>query len=257
MIRWIFDMGTDTGRRIHFLDSLRGFTIIHMVLFHFCYDLVFFNGISMPWYTGPLGDLWGSCIRWSFILISGIVFSMGRHPVKRGAVLLGWGCVLSLVTRIAVPEAAVRFGILSFLGAASLIGALALPYLERIPAVPGMLCSAIFLGLSWTLPQGGLGAGGHMLLKLPEECYQTGWLYWLGFPTENFSSSDYFPVLPWIFLFLFGIFMSRYFCSRGILEKMVQSSPGKLAFLGRHSLFIYLLHQPVLYGICRVLEMIY
>ncbi|MCI9101232.1 MAG: DUF1624 domain-containing protein [Lachnospiraceae bacterium] len=250
-------MDINTQHRVHFLDSLRGITIIHMVLFHFCYDLVFFVGINISWYTQWPGNLWGTYIRWSFILISGMVFFMGRHPVKRGMILLGWGCVLTLATWAAVPEAMVRFGILSFLGTASLLGALLYPWLKRMPAQWGMLCSAVLLAVCWTVPQGGLGTGRHILMKIPESFYDTSFLYWLGFPSEDFYSSDYFPVFPWIFLFFFGVFLGEFLRYKGVFEWMSRKRPGTLAFLGRHSLCIYLLHQPVLYGVCIVLNWLY
>lgn len=238
-------------QRIHFLDSLRGFTLVNMVLFHLCYDLVFFLGMDLPWYEGWPGALWGSCIRWSFILISGMVFSKGRHPLRRGCVLLGWGCVLTIVTGLAVPEALIRFGVLSFLGAASLIGAVLYPYLKKIPAVWGFLGCTLFLAVTWPLTGGGLGFGGRILLRLPRGLYGTGWLYWLGFPDEAFYSTDYFPVFPWIFLFLMGIYLAEILRDKyALLDRVRGWKPGGLAFLGRYSLYIYLAHQPVLYGLC-------
>lgn len=208
----------------------------------------------MPWYTGQPGNLWGSYIRWSFILISGMVFPMGRKPVKRGAVLMGWGCVLTLATWVVVPDALVRFGILSFFGAASIIGALVYPYLRRMPAPLGMFCSAGLLAVCWLVPQGGLGAGRHILVEIPRICYHTSWLYWLGFPDGDFYSTDYFPIIPWIFLFFFGIFLGGFLQSKGAFAWMAGRKPGVLAFLGRNSLGIYLLHQPVLYGVCLIFK---
>lgn len=230
-------MDTKTGGRIHFLDSLRGFTLIHMLLFHLCYDLVFFTGMDMPWYEGLPGIIWGSLIRCSFILISGTVFAFGHHPLKRGLLLMGWGCVFTLVTWFVVPEALIRFGILSFLGAASILGAAVYPYLKRIPARWGIwACAALFV-LTRTAPNG----------KLPEFFYKTRWLYWLGFPHKTFYSTDYFPLFPWIFLFFLGIFLGKIFQEKGVFSWMSCQKPGILAFLGRHSLCIYLFHQPVLF----------
>ncbi len=247
-------MDTKTDDRVHFLDSLRGFTLVHMVLFHLCYDLAFFVGLDMPWFKQWPGDVWGGCIRWSFILISGIVFSMGKHPFKRGAVLMGWGCVLTLVTWIAVPDALIRFGVLSFLGAASIIGAAAYPYLKRIPAFYGILCSLILLEVTWQLPDGWLRLASQLRCGLPEALYGTKWLYWLGFPDAGFYSTDYFPIFPWIFLFIIGIYMGELFRNNGIFCWMSRWDPGALAFLGRHSLCIYLIHQPALYGLCLFWE---
>lgn len=243
-------MGIEAEGRIHFLDSLRGFTLVHMILFHLCYDLVFFLGLDMPWYTGWPGRLWGCSIRWSFILISGMVFSKGRHPFRRGIVLMGWGCVLTLVTWLVTPEALIRFGVLSFLGAASLIGAVVHPYLKKIPAVGGIFCCAVLLAVTWPVCGGGLGLGDEVLWKLPDAFYGTRWLYWMGFPDGTFYSADYFPVLPWIFLFFIGIYLAEVFRGRGVMRGEGCWKPGVMARLGRCSLYIYLIHQPVIYVFC-------
>ncbi len=239
--------------RIHLLDSLRGVTLVHMVLFHLCYDLVFFLGVDLPWFVGWPGSLWGGCIRGSFILISGMVFAKGRHPFKRGFVLMGWGCVLTFVTWIAVPEALIRFGVLSFLGAASLIGAVVYPYLKRVSAFYGTFCCVILFAVTWPLQSGGLGLGSVVLWDLPRVFYRTRWSYWLGFPDRAFHSADYFPVLPWIFLFFTGIYLAGVFRERdALLAKIGRWEPGVMAFLGRHSLCIYLIHQPVIYAFCSL-----
>ena len=250
-------MDSRAGGRVHFLDSLRGFTLVHMILFHLCYDLVFFLGMDLPWYGGWPGQMWGGCIRFSFILISGAVFSKGRHPCRRGLILMGWGLALTLVTWIAVPEALIRFGVLSFLGAASLIGAAAYPYLKKIPAFPGFFGSAVLLAVTWPIPRGGLGVGDKILWRLPKVFYETRVLYWLGFPDETFYSTDHFPVLPWIFLFFMGIYLAELFCRgdaqgerAGRISWIRRWRPGVLAFFGRHSLYIYLVHQPLIYGCC-------
>lgn len=233
-------MDTETAGRVHFLDALRGFTLLHMVLFHLCYDLFFFVGMDMPWYRGLPGTVWGCLIRGSFILISGAVFSFGRHPLKRGLLLMGWGCVLTLATWFVTPEALIRFGVLSFLGAASILGAAAYPCLKRLPPFGGILACAVLFWLVRIAPDRGL----------PEFFYKTRWLYWLGFPHETFYSADYFPLLPWIFLFFIGIFLGEIFQKKGVFSRMRRWKPGMLAFLGRHSLCVYLLHQPILYALC-------
>ena len=144
-----------------------------------------------------------------------------------------------------------------FSGNCVTFGALVYPWLKRMPAQWGMLCSAVLLAVCWTVPQGGLGTGRHILMKIPESFYDTSFLYWLGFPSEDFYSSDYFPVFPWIFLFFFGVFLGEFLRYKGVFEWMSRKRPGTLAFLGRHSLCIYLLHQPVLYGVCIILKWLY
>ena len=86
------------------------------------------------------------------------------------------------------------------------------------------------------------------------------WLYrnlvtaYLGFPTQEFISMDYFPIFPWIFLFVVGYFLHRICNARGWDEKLfARGNVPVLSWLGRHTLPIYLIHQPVLYGLCMII----
>ena len=87
------------------------------------------------------------------------------------------------------------------------------------------------------------------LLALPEGLYRNLFTAWLGFPAEGFVSSDYFGLLPWIFLFWTGLFLYRLHPGDA---KTGLRIPGITA-MGRHSLLVYLLHQPIIYGVLMLL----
>ncbi|MDL2253342.1 DUF1624 domain-containing protein [Ruminococcaceae bacterium OttesenSCG-928-I18] len=238
--------------RVRVLDTLRGFSILSMVLYHGMFDLVYMFGVDLPWYRGWPGYLWQQSICWVFILVSGASLHYGRHTLKRGLVVLGCGLLVSLVTAVGMPSQAIWFGILHFMGAAMLLSLPLRPLLKKVPVWGGAAaCFALFL-FTKGVPYGFLGIADHPLLTLPEVLYSTPFLFPLGLQNAAFSSGDYFPLIPWFFLFLTG-----WFIWAGLKDKAPRSTkrPGPLGFLGRHSLLIYMLHQPVLYGLFWLLNL--
>lgn len=233
-------------KRIAVLDDVRGMAVVNMVIYHGLYDWAYVFGHTMPWFETRGAYWWQQAICWTFILVAGAVSSYGRHPYRRGAVVFGCGLLLTFVTALAMPSQLIVFGVLSLLGAGMLLTAALRPALHRVPAQAGaMLCFAVFL-FTKGVPSGFCGIGDHMLWRLPKGLYSTQWAFAFGFPGPGFHSSDYFPLLPWLFLFWTGMYAWR------LLEPKLpgalrQRSPLSIfSWPGRHSLFIYLLHQPVL-----------
>ena len=106
--------------------------------------------------------------------------------------------------------------------------------------------------LSKGVPRGFLGLGDYALVSLPAALYRFPWAFPLGLPSAGFYSSDYFPLVPWLFLFWTGLYLWRG-QSEAAREKLagLPAVPG-LAWLGRHSLAVYMLHQPVLMALLTV-----
>ncbi len=236
--------------RVRLLDFLRGFSVLSMVLYHGMFDVVWLFGHDISWYKGLPGYLWQQSICWVFILVSGAALHYGKHTLRRALTVLGCALVVSLVSFIAMPEQRVMSGILHMLGLSMLLYVPLRRPLQKVPPLLGLLlCSALFL-LTKTLPWGYLGFADTALWALPEALYQTPFLFPLGFPGPGFFSGDYFPLLPWFFLFLAG-----YFGWALLKPKVSATPPGKnpLEWAGRHSLLIYMLHQPLLYGLCLLL----
>lgn len=237
---------TEEKARYALLDSLRGLVLLSMILYHGVYDYIYLLGGELSWYEALPGYIWQQSICWSFIFISGISWHFGKHHGKRGCLIFMWGVVITGVTVVFLPDFMIVFGILNFIGAAMLILIPLEPGLKQVPEKAGLICAGALFFLTRNINDGWIGFEGMNLVGLPSFLYSGQWLFFLGFPGEGFHSEDYFPILPWIFLYLCGYFtwkiLSEKIAGKPFLKKKI---PG-LAWMGRHSLVIYLLHQPVL-----------
>ena len=239
--------------RYSLIDALRGFALVNMLGYHFLYDVNVVFGREPDWYLRPEAQLWQRFICWSFILIAGFSFHWGRrHSLRRGLVLNACGLAITAVTLLAVPSEAVYFGILNFMGCAVLLTAALEKPLEKLPPAPALaLCFLLFLLLRRV--DGGVLCLGSRTLCLPEDLYRFRVLAPLGFPDPLFTSSDYFPMLPWYLLFLCGWNLERLFRRSEGLRRAARRHIPLLSPLGRHTLWVYLLHQPVFMGLCALL----
>lgn len=234
-------------RRFAVLDTLRGFAVLNMVVFHGVYDWVYIFGRPAAWFTGTGNAYgWQQFICWTFILVAGAVFPLGRRPYKRGLVVFGCGMVLTAVTVLAMPSEQILFGILHFLGLAMLLTAPLRKWLLRVPAAVGAAGSFLLFLLTKSLPYGGLGLGDVLLWRLPAAWYSQRWTFPLGLMGPDFYSADYFPLLPWLFLFWTGMYLWRALSARWG-GRLADIGPVPVfGWLGRHSLAVYMVHQPLL-----------
>ena len=227
------------------LDTIRGLTLLSMMAYHACWDLVYLFHCDWAWYRSFGAYLWQQSICWTFILLSGSCVSLGRHPLRRGLITLAAGAVVSLGAQ--VGGTTIRWGVLTLLGAAAVLTVPLRPLLEKTPPRLGLAASFSLFLLTRDVNRGFLGFEGGEVLALPASWYRDGWTALLGFPGPDFTSSDYFSLIPWLFLFWTGFFLSRL---RPEGERRELRLPVVTA-LGRRSLLVYLLHQPVIYGILR------
>lgn len=236
-------------RRIAALDALRGLTLLSMIAYHTCWDLVYLFGVDWDWYRGTGAYIWQQSICWTFILLSGFCWSMGRHPLRRGLTVFACGWIVTLVTVVFLPEEQIWFGVLTLIGGCML---LLIPLewaLGRVPAGIGLAAAAVLFVLLRNVNRGTFGFESLVLGTVPQGLYRNLLTAWLGFPGPEFSSTDYFSLIPWLFLFLAGYFLRR------LLERPLERlDPDALrcpplCALGRWSLPVYMLHQPVVYGV--------
>ena len=237
--------------RYALLDELRGLDLISMMLYHACWDLVYLFGYWFPWYAGWQGHVWQQSICWVFILLSGFCMPLGHHTLRRGATVLGAGALVTVVTLLFMPEDRVLFGVLTLLGSTMLLTALLDPLLRRIPPAAGIVCSMLLFALTYSGQLGYWGLGAWHI-ALPQGWYANLFTAFLGFYPEGFFSTDYFPLLPWLFLFWAGYFL-HFLVGRERMEPLRRSVCRPLGWMGRHSLVLYLLHQPVIFGVLMVL----
>ena len=236
--------------RLHLLDALRGFLMINMIAYHGMWNLVYLFGVEANWYAGTPKYLWQQFICWTFILLSGFCWSMSRSHIRRGLLVFGGGLLVSLVTCILMPENRIIFGILTCIGSCVLMMTPLEKLLQKIPAGVGAAGSFGLFLLLRNCPRGTLGFEKLVLCPLPEGLYRNYLTAYLGFPSASFYSTDYFSLIPWIFLFIAGFFLYRIASAKGWNEKLFARGQFPLLnAIGRNSLLVYLLHQPVLYGL--------
>ena len=238
--------------RIHLIDEIRGFCILAMILHHAAYDVV-----------GVFGDRNGlpflqfcEAVRlpfvFAFILISGIACRLSHSNALRGGKLAVIALLLTAFTAIFMPEQIILFGLLHMLAGGMLLFALLRRVLDKIPPFAGIaVCLALFV-LTYRITQGYVGIPYLLEIPVPESLTQLGWLFPLGIVSDHFYSSDYFPLFPWLFLFLLGSFIGVWAKAGKFPKWMYPTRVPFLSFVGKYTLWVYIAHQPVVYGILFV-----
>lgn len=215
--------------RIWELDALRGLCILGMVAVHLVFDLQI-----------PMGQAFAFVQNWGgvlFFLLSGLCATLGSRPVRRGAMVLGAGLICTAVTLAGralgmLPDyMVIRFGVLHCLGACMLLW----PVFRKLPV--------------WLLAA--LGTGFGVLGIYLTQCVMVEFpgFAWLGLLYPSYSSADYFPLLPYLGFFLLGAVLGRllYAKKKSLLPQWETIWVFRaLRWCGRHSLILYLLHQPLL-----------
>ena len=189
-----------------------------------------------------------------FISICGIVCSFSRSNLKRGIKIFSLAIVVTVVTYIFIPEMTIFFGILHFLGIALIIYVLTEKLTDKINRMYGMIVSVLLFVVLYNVPQRYIGILPYPYIRMPDGLYQYYWLSFIGFPSADFTSGDYFPLIPYIFLFFFGVFLGKTIKGKELPSFFYRSYLPPLDFIGRHALVIYLLHQPLILGILNILN---
>ncbi len=240
--------------RLELIDSIRGITLISMILYHFVWDMVYLYGHQWAWFDSA--QIWQQSICCTFIILAGYSFCLGRHHLKRGLMAFGGGVIVTLVSLFLNENSLILFGILTLLGSVMLIMTVLERLLKKIPALlGGAVCLLLFL-FTKNCSYGYIGFFG-LEITLPKFLYSNLFTAFWGFPPDNFYSADYFSIFPWIFLFVFGYFLYRTLEKWDLNKKLF--SKGKIpviAFLGKHSLLVYLVHQPIIYGLCEIFKFV-
>lgn len=231
-------MATLKKDRYHLLDMFRGICIILVVIYHAMYNLTAIFSVDV-WLFGTVVM---DSLRIFFVvclaLISGISCSLTRSNAKRGVKTLAAGLLVTAVTYFAIPDQLIIFGILHFFGVAMLLYAAIGRFLKKIPMFVGAAVSVVLFAISFQVYSVEIYTNSEILNII---------LSIIGFNT-GVISADYYPILPWIFIFLAGSFLGRPF-KKGTAPKFFRANPVKaLSFIGRHTLLVYLIHQPLIYG---------
>lgn len=228
--------------RIWELDALRGVCILCVVVVHLIFDLIYFLGVPLnlpAWYV--FIQQYGGVI---FVILSGCCATLGSRSFRRGCIVLACGLLISLVTfgmyrlGLAARDVVVWFGVLHLLGVCMML----YPLCKKLMTVQLLSCGITLVLLGYLL------SGTVTEVKF---------LFPLGFVYEGFVSGDYFPLLPHLGWFLLGAAAGRlvYAEKKTRLPGTFQNTvPARFfCWCGRQSLFIYLLHQPLVYGVIMLI----
>lgn len=240
-------------KRYFLIDGIRGAAIINMVLFHFLYDIFIVYERNPLWYDCMPIHIWQQIICWTFIFISGFVWTWGiKSNLQRGIFFNICGLVISIITVVLIPSEEIWFGILNFMGCAVLLMYPIKRTTDKIPPTLGVVMSFILFILFKNIQNGYIGFG-HLVLAVPKVLYSIKILTPIGFPFSGFYSSDFFPLLPWMFLNLCGYFFNKIFESHNKWKKIATHKIPILSLVGKKTIWIYLLHQPISMLICNLI----
>lgn len=233
------------NNRVGILDLLRGLAIIFVMTYHLLYDLIFFGGVSIPFFFSGAMDVIHNFFLIILFSVSGICAGFSKNVLKRGAVLFLLGEMLTLATAAFSPDNLIVFGVLSCFGSVMLIYGVIAPVMKKLPRsvvfVVFVLLSVIFWNFSNTESLNLVFTS--IKLDLPKDAL---FLYPIGITSYNFYSSDYFPLMPFGFIFLAGTALSDYFKNGKLPEFFYKAKLPVVNFLGRYSLWCYIIHQPVM-----------
>lgn len=239
-------------KRYQKLDGIRGIALLNMIAYHTVWDLVYLYQVNWDWYKSDGAYVWQQGICWTFIFLSGFCLSLGSHAWKRGITVFLGGAVITLATLTAMPQNRVVFGVLTLTGSCMLLMSLFDRWLKRVPAVAGAAVSGALFFLTKNVNEGYFGFEKWNFARVSDVLYRDLFTTYLGFPHKGFYSTDYFSLLPWGFLFAAGYFMFQYLNKKRMMRFLEKSVLRPVEWLGKHSFEIYMVHQPVIYGILEV-----
>lgn len=240
--------------RITLIDTLRGVALLAMASYHFTWDLEFFGYLDPGTATQGWWKIYARAIASSFLFLAGVSLVLAHYPDirwrafwKRFAMVAGAAAAISIATLIALPNEWIFFGILHSIAIASLIG---LAFIRLPPLVSGSAAALLVILLivdSWIAPG-----------SFRSQVFNARYLSWTGLFEQAPRSNDFVPLFPWLAALLGGIAITQVAMQRNWLIALsrVQTRPNLLARAGKHSLIIYLLHQPVLIAIVYIMSVV-
>ena len=225
-------------KRLVGIDALRGLAIVLMIIYHFCYDLTYFQLAQFDFYRDPFWLNFRDFIVGSFVFIVGVSFSLATQEKinwpsykKRLLVITGCALAISLLTYFMFPGRTIFFGILHFIALASVLALLFRKF----------FWINLFTGIGILIVSN--------TIRLP--VFNNDWLVWIGFYTQKPATEDFAPMFPWFGIVLIGMFVGKYLLRKPVLVNAASKFPKEKQFkwlllAGRNSLLIYMIHQPIL-----------
>ncbi|MGI6553604.1 MAG: heparan-alpha-glucosaminide N-acetyltransferase [Bacillota bacterium] len=212
--------------RFEEIDFFRGLALLGMIVFHLVWDLKVFYDYPFDLEGGFYYWL-GKVSGWTFILISGMSCAFSRNNVRRAVRVLAVAFGISLVTYFYDARNWIAFGILHLLGWNMLFYRF-YRFLSPFAAFWWGTLTIIIGEIFLRIPMGG------------------DLLFFLGLRSQEYASLDYFPLLPYSGIFLYGVALAKIFYPAGNRLFSINFPPNPISSLGRRTLILYLAHQPLI-----------
>lgn len=225
--------------RLITIDLVRGLAIAGVVIFHVGWDLDFTGLLPGNLSRQPVWLWFGRSLAGTFMFLVGVSLVLAHSSgirwksyLRRLLVVVAAASAISAVTRLVFPMTFIYFGILHAIAFATIV---ATPFL-RLPAIGAIAGGSLFIAVPFLLDSA---------------AFDTRWLAWVGFARNPPASNDFVPVFPWVGLTLLGLGLAKGAVGVGLDRWLIHREPSgaaasSLAWMGRHSLVIYLVHQPLL-----------
>lgn len=241
-------------KRIATIDTLRGFAILNVIVYHTLWDLDNLFGFNLLWFHSEPIYIWQQCGSSLFIFLSGFCRPLCKSTWKQCLKLTACSLLISGGSYLFAGSDFISFGILSLFASCFLLFSLFQQLLQKLPYHLGFYGSLLLFLLTKKIAYGFVGIGS-LTLNIPNSLYANWFTAWLGLPPNYFYSADYFPLLPWFFIFSAGYFAGREFFRKktDAVSPLLQINIPPLNFLGKHSLATYLVHQPIIYAILTII----
>lgn len=223
--------------RIWELDFFRGIALILMIYFHTVYDLKEFYNLPVAYEAG-FNFYIGKLSAILFMLISGVSTYLSRSTTKRGLRVLLYAMILTVVSHLFNSYYGVKFGILHFLGLSMILS----PLFKKINKYLLIIIALIIISL------------GDFMVNISTPFT---FLFPLGIMGPGFLSSDYYPLIPWFGVFLIGMVLGQFLYTEKRSLFSFSLEHNLISKAGQNTLIIYLLHQPIIYGILMLIRFLF
>lgn len=221
--------------RIDLIDAARGLSVLLMVIHHALFDAVEFLGAPVWIFSNPVFDILHYFFAGLFIFLSGVSSQFSRSNVKRGIKVFAVAIVLTIITYLPMINMPIKFGVLHLLGFCMMFYGVTRKMWDGIPRVLAPVLYILLL----------VGSA----LAVDNIRIDASFLWMFGWTQPGFFSADYFPIFPWLFVFLLGTWAGLFIVEKKLPKWFYETRVRVLPAVGKKALIIYILHQPVLYGI--------
>lgn len=235
--------------RVHIFDGLRGLALLIMIAHHTLFDMFFIFGFkaSEAAFTAVNSFVW--IAQYLFVIISGACVVFGSSPEKRGTQLFVIGVLITFFTMVFMPSQLIICDVLCLLGFCMMVYSIVKKVILKIPALVAVPVFLLLFAVTYNIGKGYLGFNNFLRININPEFYTSDALCFFGFHTMTFFSANYWPVFPMIFLFFASVYLGKAAKDKKLAGVCYKRLCPPLEFFGRHSLAVYILHQPLIYGI--------